>query len=50
MTSSTLGIHQRSSSQIVPMPSEQSKAPASFVNKPARGWLHPDNLIAKVMI
>ena len=25
-----------------------SGAPASFVNKPARGWLHPDHLFAKV--
>jgi len=26
---------------------DNKNAPASFVNKPARGWLHPDNLIAK---
>jgi len=26
---------------------QQQQAPASFVNKPARGWLHPDHLIAK---
>ena len=25
-------------------------APASFVNKPARGWLHPDHLFAKVCL
>ena len=27
---------------------DNKNAPASFVNNPARGWLHPDNLIAKV--
>jgi hypothetical protein len=27
---------------------QQQQQPAAFVNKPARGWLHPDHLIAKV--
>eukprot|EP00088_Acartia_fossae_P030014 TRINITY_DN3095_c0_g1_i1.p1 TRINITY_DN3095_c0_g1~~TRINITY_DN3095_c0_g1_i1.p1 ORF type:complete len:540 (+),score=109.05 TRINITY_DN3095_c0_g1_i1:69-1622(+) len=26
---------------------DHKQSPASIVNKPARGWLHPDNLIAK---
>ena len=27
-----------------------AQVPPSFVNKPPRGWLHPDHLFAKVII
>ena len=29
------------------MPGSSAQAPASFINKPARGWLHPDHLFAR---
>ena len=37
------GVGPHSASRV-----DNKNAPSSFVNKPARGWLHPDNLIAKV--
>ncbi len=31
----------------VPPAASSSSNPSSIVNKPARGWLHPDHLLAK---